>query len=106
MNPKGLQTYKNLRPSCKVTRHLSDAGIKHYVTGQDAESVERNKEIAQCDEFGKRCKVSTFIKNNPRGRFLILTRNHALALINGTLYNNNHENAAFTNQIVSYTVKF
>lgn len=105
-NPKGFQAYKNLRANCTVTRHLSERGYKYHVTNADAEGLEQNKMIAQCDEFAKRCKVATFIKNNPRGRFLILTRDHALALINGVLYNNNNENGAFSNQIVNYTVKF
>ena len=105
-NPKGYQTYKNLRPNCTVTRYLSPRGYKYYVEYEDATGLEQNKTIAQCDAFEVRCKVSTFIKNNPRGRFLIITRDHALALINGVLYNNNNENGAYSNQIIDYTVKF
>ena len=105
----GFLTYKKLRPNAKVTRYLTPHGYEHYVTkaGQDGrQSLEECAEQAQCDDFAKNIKISTFIKNNPRGRFLILTRDHALALINGVLYNNNKENAGFTNQIVNYTVKF
>ena len=106
---EGFNAYKKLRPNCEVTRFLSAHGYEHYVTkaGQDGRpSIEENLEQAQADKFAKRCKVATFIKNNPRGRFLIITRDHALALINGVLYNNNKENGAFTNQIINYTVKF
>lgn len=105
----GFLTYKKLRPNAKITRYLTPHGYEHYVTkaGQDGRpKLEESAEQAQCDNFAKNIKVSTFIKNNPRGRFLIITRDHALALINGTLYNNNIENATFTNQIINYTVKF
>lgn len=108
-NPKGMQVYKNLRPSCEITRYVKPFSYEYYVNkaGQDGRpTLEENMETAQCDQFAKRVKISTFIKNNPRGRFLILTRDHALALINGVLYNNNNENGLYTNQIINYTVKF
>jgi len=104
---KGYQAYKNIRPSAKVTRYLDKFSYKHYVTNaRNEESLQQNLMIAQADEFKPRHKVSTFIKNNPTGRHLIVTRDHALALINGVLYNNNTENATFQNQILTYTVKF
>ena len=105
----GYRTYKKLRPNCEVTRYLEPWSYGHYVTkaGQDGRpTLEEAAEEAQCDYFAKNIKVSTFIKNNPRGRFLIITRDHALALINGVLYNNNKENASYKNQILNYTVKF
>ena len=105
----GLQTYKKLRPNAEVTRYLTPHGYEHYVTkaGQDGRpSLEECAEQAQCDFFAKNIKISTFIKQNPRGRFLIITRDHALALINGVLYNNNKENSLYKNQIINYTVKF
>ena len=105
----GYKTYKRIRPNARITRYLTPFGYEHYVTkaGQDGRpSLEECAEQAQCDDFAKNIKISTFIKNNPRGRFMIITRDHALALINGVLYNNNKENAGFTNQIVNYTVKF
>lgn len=108
-NPEGFQAYKKLRPNCTVTRHLGKYSYEEYVTKAGIDhriSLDEAKEQAQCDEFAHRCKISTFIKQNPRGRFLILTRDHALALINGVLYNNNNENGRFTNQIINYTVKF
>ena len=105
----GFLTYKKLRPNCTVTRFLGKYSYEEYVTKAGVlhrPSLEENKAEAQCDEFAVRCKISTFVKNNPRGRFLIITRDHALALINGVLYNNNKENGLFKNQIINYTVKF
>ena len=109
INPDGFMTYKKLRPNCEITRYLKPFSYDYYVTkaGKDGRpTLEQNAQEAQCDKFAHRCKISTFIKNNPRGRFLILTRDHALALINGVLYNNNNENGNYTNQIINYTVKF
>jgi hypothetical protein len=106
---EGYRTYKKLRPNCEITRYLKPSGYDYYVNkaGQDGRpTIEENLKGAQADKFAKNIKISTFIKNNPRGRFLILTRDHALALINGVLYNNNNENGWYTNQIVNYTVKF
>lgn len=105
----GYQAYKNLRPNAEVTRYLSPFGYQEYHdrAGQDHRpSLAENLAEAQADKFAIRCKVSTFIKNNPTGRHLIITRDHALALINGVLYNNNKENAEYQNQIINYTVKF
>ena len=105
----GFLTYKKLRPNCEITRYLKSFSYDYYVkkAGQEGRpTLEENLSEAQADKFAKNIKVSTFIKNNPRGRFLIITRDHALALINGVLYNNNKENGLFKNQIINYTVKF
>ena len=106
---EGYLTYKKLRPNAKVTRYLGQHLFDYYVkkAGQDARpSYEESCAEAQADSLERRTKISTFIKNNPRGRFLIITRDHALALINGVLYNNNTENAKYSNQYLTYTVKF
>ena len=108
-NPEGLKTYKKLRPNAVVTRYLKKFLYEEFVekAGIDhRQTLEESLEQSQADAIERRIKVSTFIKNNPRGRFLIITRDHALALINGVLYNNNIEGATYTNQFLSYTVKF
>ena len=105
----GFMSYKKLRPSCEIVRYLNRNLYGHYVekAGQDGRpTIEESCKEAQCDELKRSVKISTFIKNNPRGRFLIITRDHALALINGVLYNNNTENGLYMNQIINYTVKF
>ena len=106
---EGFRAYKKLRPDCEITRYLKPFSYDYYVkkAGQEGRpTLEENLSEAQADKFAKNIKVSTFIKNNPRGRFLIITRDHALALINGVLYNNNRENATYKNQVITYTVKF
>jgi len=108
-SPDGFQTYKKLRPNAKVTRYLSQHLFNYYVrdAGKDANwSLEQTLEQSQADAIERRMKISTFVKNNPKGRHLIITRDHALALINGVLYNNNNENGRYSNQYLNYTVKF
>ena len=106
---EGFAAYKKIRPNCEITRYLKPFSYDYYVNnaGQEGRpTLEENLNDAQADKFAKNVKVSTFIKQNPRGRFLIITRDHALALINGVLYNNNKENATYKNQVLNYTVKF
>ena len=108
-NPAGFQVYKKLRPNAKVTRYLSQNLFNHFVRDagkEGTQTLEETLKQSKADAVERRVKISTFIKNNPKGRHLILTRDHALALINGVLYNNNNENGHYTNQYVSYTVKF
>ena len=108
-NPSSFQTYKKLRPNAKVTRYLSQNIWNHYVkkAGKDGmPTIEETLKQSSADAIEKRMKISTFINLNPTGRHLILTRDHALALINGVLYNNNNEAGSYTNQYLTYTVKF
>lgn len=55
-------------------------------------------------EYG-RMKIETFAKKHPRGRHLLVTRNHALACIHGEIYHNGGK-WNFTNQLVDYSVEF
>ena len=56
-------------------------------------------------EFG-RIKISTFAKNNPRGRFMLVTRNHAVAVIHGKVYENGGNGDRVCNQIINQVVEF
>jgi hypothetical protein len=108
-NPSSFQTYKQLRPNAKVTRYLGQHHYNHFVknAGKDGvQTLEESLKQSHADAIEKRTKISTFINQNPTGRHLILTRDHALALINGVLYNNNNEGGHYTNQYLNYTVKF
>lgn len=41
------------------------------------------------DVLDTNCKLSTFAKNHPTGRYLVLVAGHAVALVNGHIFDNN-----------------
>jgi len=103
---KGGECFKKLRPNAVTTRYdKHDASVKSY--GDEAEQA---TEMAwRCKTFGvdkispKRMKVSTFVKNNPRGRHILMVRGHALACVHGSIMDNGALSEDYRNQVVEYS---
>lgn len=53
----------------------------------------------------KGCTLKTLGKRFPKGRYIVLTKGHATALVNGTLYNNGLKNFNPVNQRVQYIIE-
>ena len=104
----GFSTFKKLGAK-NITRHYAKkwAADKNEIA-QEAQSEQDNKykERLGIDDIEyDRCKVETFAKRNPRGRHLLITKDHALACIHGEVYHNGGK-WNFTNQLVEYSVQF
>jgi len=103
---KGGECFKNLRANAVTTRYdKNDASVSSY--GDEAEQA---TEMAwRCKIYGvdkispKRMKVSTFAKNNPRGRHILMVRGHALACVHGQIMDNGELSQEFKNQVVEYS---
>jgi len=100
MKGGGFKTFKKLGAK-NATRHYAK-GWKCEETDFDKAYKERlGLDNIQYD----RCKVQTFANRHPRGRYMLVTKNHALACIHGEIYHNGG-NYGFTNQLVEYSVQF
>ena len=108
MKGGGFGTFKKLGAK-KATRHYAKSwGPDKNEVAQEVSSDydERYKKRVGVDTIEyDRCKVETFAKRNPRGRHLLITKNHALACIHGEIYHNGGK-WNFTNQLVEYSVQF
>ena len=100
MKGGGFSTFKKLGAKA-ATKHYPrswnngrDEGLELYQERMGLTAVKYD-----------RCKVETFAKNHPRGRYLLITNNHALACIHGEIYHNGGK-WNFTNQIVDFSVEF
>lgn len=99
--------YKRIRKGATVIKYLEkDLYEMHQKSTKTPAEMARTWGANQCDRFERRTKISTFMRKNPTGRHLILTKDHALALINGRLYNNNMPDARFDDQLLNTTVTF
>ena len=100
MKGGGFATFKNLGAK-ETTRHYPKAW-----SDASTDTDDEYKENLGLDALNyDRCKVETFAKRNPRGRFMLITKNHALACIHGEIYHNGGK-WNFTNQLVDFSVKF
>jgi hypothetical protein len=71
-----------------------------------AEEIAKYKNAQGIDEVAyDLCKISAFARRNPSGRFMLVTRNHAVALVNGVIINNGSRED-YQNQIVKVSIKF
>ncbi len=100
MKGGGFATFKKLGAK-GATRHYPKAW-KNAGTETDAEYKER---LGLTQLNYDRCKVETFAKKHPRGRHMLVTKDHALACIHGEIYHNGGK-WNFTNQLVQYSVEF
>lgn len=86
----------------KIVQHIA----KKQKGMHSAEEIEKYKESQNMDAVTyDLCKIATFAKNNPNGRFMLVTRDHAVALVNGVIINNG-SGECYQNQIVKVSIKF
>lgn len=108
MKGGGFSTFKKLGAK-KATRYYSkgwQASKTEIAQKTEAEQDKKYKEKLGLDSVEyTRCKVETFAKRHPRGRHLLVTKNHALACIHGEIYHNGGK-WNFTNQLVDFSVQF
>lgn len=102
----GFSTFKKLGAK-EVTQFLRGDGhhgpvtempegiLKNHVTKLGVTKVHRGK-----------IKIETFAKLNPTGRHMLVTRNHAVAIIHGEIYHNGAGSAYCRNQIVDFSIQF
>lgn len=100
MKGGGFATFKKLGAK-SATRHYPKAWNS---AGADTDA-EYKKLLGLTDLKYDRCKVETFANKHPRGRYLLVTNNHALACIHGEIYHNGGK-WSFSNQIVDFSVEF
>ncbi len=100
MKGGGFSTFKKLGAK-KATRHYPKSW---NVASKDMDDKYKKRLGLDALDYD-RCKVETFAKRNPRGRFMLVTKNHALACIHGEIYHNGGK-WNFTNQLVEYSVQF
>lgn len=108
MRGGGFGTFKKLGAK-NVTRYYAKSWkADNSEMAQEVQSDydERYKKRLGVDDINyDRCKVETFAKRNPRGRHLLVTKDHALACIHGEIYHNGAK-WSFKNQLVEYSVQF
>jgi hypothetical protein len=103
---KGGECFKGLRANAVQTKYSkNDASVSSY--GDEAEQA---TEMAwRCKTFGvdkispNRMRVSTFVKNNPRGRHILMVRGHAVACVHGQIMDNGALSTNYKNQVVEYS---
>ena len=106
MKGGGFGTFKKLGAKKAVRHRAKGWRPASNETTARAEQDKKYKERLGIDDIEyDRCKVETFAKRNPRGRHLLITKDHALACIHGEVYHNGGK-WNFTNQLVQYSVQF
>ena len=108
MKGGGFSTFKKLGAKKVVRYYPKGWKASNNAEALAAEAASDNKYLAKIGGDGiayNRCKVETFAKRNPRGRFMLVTKNHALACIHGEIYHNGGK-WNFINQLVDFSVQF
>jgi len=101
LDPKNYQKLKKIGAK-KTTVHLpaKQKGMN------SAEEIAEYKKAQGIEELAyDLCKVSTFARKNPVGRFMLVTRDHAIALVNGAIVNNGSRQD-YKNQLVKVSIQF
>jgi len=115
---RGIHTYAEAVSIIRATKrpariHTFNSTVhsryfKGYFMGERGmQSVEddanTNIELVHHD---RGCKTATFAKRFKNGRFMIIREAHALAAVNGELFDNNHNELTTRNKAVQFAIEF
>jgi len=93
------------KESVTIRYDKNDAAVNSYE--DKAAELAFRCDLNNVDKIdGKVVKISTFAKNNPTGRHIIIARGHAIAVVHGVVVNNGNPNESYKNQIVQQSISF
>ena len=106
MKGGGFSTFKKLGAK-NVTQFFKGSGTDGLVQNME-DGILKNHllKLGVGKVKHRRVKIETFAKLNPTGRHLLVTCNHAVAVIHGEIYHNGAGSAYCKNQIVNFSVQF